>query len=76
MESEVKELRLRAEENKQINDAQFDKVSDEFDAVNKKLDDLLTLRSKGIGAFWLASVLFGTGLVGGLIAFFNWLIGK
>jgi len=32
--------------------------------VDAKLDQLLELRSKGMGAFWLASILFGTGLVG------------
>jgi hypothetical protein len=32
--------------------------------INDKLDELLTLRNKGIGAFWLASALIGTGFVG------------
>lgn len=34
-----------------------------------KLDELLALRHKGVGAFWLASALLGTGIVG----FFQWL---
>jgi hypothetical protein len=29
------------------------------DTMDKKLDDLLALRYKGAGAFWVASVLFG-----------------
>ncbi len=32
--------------------------------MNAKLDSLLTLRHKGAGAFWLASALFGTSIVG------------
>lgn len=34
--------------------------------MDKKLDDLLALKNKGMGAFWLASILIGsifTGLV-------------
>lgn len=32
--------------------------------INNKLDELLGLRNKGVGAFWLASALLGTGIVG------------
>ncbi len=32
--------------------------------ISSKLDSLLTLRYKGAGAFWLASLLMGTGIVG------------
>jgi len=32
--------------------------------INSKLDSLLTLRNEGVGAFWLASLLMGTGVVG------------
>jgi hypothetical protein len=32
--------------------------------INNKLDDLLAMRNKGVGAFWLASALLGTGIVG------------
>lgn len=32
--------------------------------INRKLDELLNLRHKGVGAFWLASGLLGTGIVG------------
>lgn len=48
------------------------------DAVEKstsKLDELLTFKSKGMGAFWLASTIFGTGLVGAIVAFTNWFKG-
>lgn len=35
-----------------------------WDEVNKKLDELLALRNKGVGAFWVASSLLGTGILG------------
>lgn len=38
-------------------------------AQTGKLDELLALRHKGVGAFWLASTLLGVGIVG----FFQWL---
>lgn len=38
--------------------------------VNDKLDELLALKNKGMGAFWLASALAGTGIV----SFFWWFI--
>lgn len=34
------------------------------DDMNKKLDSLLTLKHKGAGAFWLASIIFGTSILG------------
>lgn len=43
--------------------------------TNNKLDELLTLRSKGVGAFWLASGLLGTGFVGAIAVFIDWLKG-
>lgn len=40
--------------------------------INDKLDKLLALRNKGIGAFWLASTLLGTGIVGFIVKFIDW----
>lgn len=42
---------------------------------NAKLDDLLGLRNKGVGAFWLASALAGTGIIGVVFSFVEWLKG-
>lgn len=45
------------------------------DTINKmdgKLDELLQLRSKGVGAFWLASALLGTSIIGLLGTVFDW----
>lgn len=38
--------------------------------MNEKLDSLLTLRHKGVGAFWLASAVLGTGIIG----FLQWFV--
>lgn len=40
--------------------------------TNDKLDELLAMRNKGIGAFWLASTLLGTGIVGFIVQFVDW----
>jgi len=39
--------------------------------IEDKLDSLLTLKNKGAGAFWLASILFGTGVVGIAVKLFH-----
>jgi hypothetical protein len=39
--------------------------------MNDKLDDLLILRWKGMGAFWLAATILGTGIVGILVKVFH-----
>jgi phosphatidylglycerophosphatase A len=42
------------------------------DDMSGKLDELLGLRNKGVGAFWLASALAGTGIIGAILSFFSW----
>lgn len=44
-------------------------------SLDSKLDELLTFRAKGVGAFWLASTLLGTSLVGALATVVNWMKG-
>lgn len=36
----------------------------EVQSTNAKLDELLELKSKGMGAFWLLSILAGSGILG------------
>lgn len=43
--------------------------------MDQKLDALISLRDKGFGAFWLASAVFGTGIVGAVTAIWHWLKG-
>lgn len=47
----------------------------QLNSIETKLDSLLELRSKGMGAFWLASALLGTGLLGIIYAVANWMKG-
>lgn len=44
-------------------------------SIDGKLDELLALRNKGAGVFWLASCLFGTAIVGALNLITNWIRG-
>jgi hypothetical protein len=44
--------------------------------IDRKLDDLIALRYKGAGAFWLASALVGTGIVGFFLQLTHWFTGK
>lgn len=43
--------------------------------LREKLDVLLELRHKGMGAFWLASGLLGTTVMGAIFAFISWMKG-
>lgn len=45
------------------------------ETMDHKLDQLLELKSKGMGAFWLASLILGTGVLGGLASFISWFKG-
>lgn len=39
--------------------------------INDKLDQLLTLKSKGVGAFWLVGLIFGSSLIGAVTFLVN-----
>ena len=41
--------------------------------MDQKLDDLLHLRSRGVGIFWLTSSLVGTGIIGAFFTFVDWI---
>lgn len=46
------------------------------ETMDHKLDQLLELKSKGMGAFWLASLILGTGVVGMFAQFISWFKGS
>lgn len=50
-------------------------VSDKIEDVSKKLEELLTLKNKGLGAFWLVSILTGTGLISFITMLITWIKG-
>jgi hypothetical protein len=66
MEVEVRELKKSFEDHKVH-------TANEFKELNTKLDELLALRNKGAGVFWLASSLIGTGIVGVIIQLITWI---
>lgn len=41
--------------------------------LGTKLDGLLVLKNKGMGAFWLASIIFGSSIVGALAVAIGWI---
>jgi len=49
------------------------KVEDQQQQILNKLDELLLFRAKGVGAFWLASALLGTGIVGTVVTVLEWI---
>lgn len=69
VETEVKALGTAFEDHKQ-------KTTEEFDKVNHKLDDLLALKHKGMGAFWLAASVVGSSIWGLVITFFTYIRGS
>ncbi len=42
-------------------------------AIDNKLESLLQLKSKGMGAFWLASLIFGTSVVSLVAVMVSWI---
>lgn len=56
-------------------EVQMTHLTEIVEKQNAKLDDLLGLRNKGVGAFWLASALAGTGIIGVVFSVVEWLKG-
>lgn len=50
----------------------LDHIDKNYSNINTKLDSLLELRHKGVGVFWLASAILGTGILGTFMAFLDW----
>jgi len=44
-------------------EVQYKNIATKQDAITEKLDELLALRNKGAGAFWLATSLAGVGAI-------------
>ena len=50
-------------------------IDQKLTAIDTKITELLELRSKGMGAFWVASLLFGTGIFGLVTTMISWMKG-
>ncbi len=40
---------------------------------DKKLDELLALKQEGMGAIWLASLIFGSSLLAAVVTLISWI---
>lgn len=47
-----------------------------MERIEKKLDELITLKNKGAGAFWLVSLIAGSGLIATIVEVARWLSGR
>jgi|JI81AbrownRNA_FD_contig_21_6316947_length_572_multi_4_in_0_out_0_2 hypothetical protein len=54
---------------------QVSKLVDDVKKMDDKLDQLLELKAKGMGAFWFASLIVGTGVAGMFTTFVTWFKG-
>lgn len=57
-----------------ILETQFDQYKIDTKEIKDKLDELIQLKAKGVGALWLVSLIVGTGLFGlfsSMIALFS-----
>lgn len=68
-------LETKVDLHKDAADASRQELKDKIGEIDKKLDTLLELRHKGAGAFWLASAIFGTGIVSLFYTFLGWFKG-
>ena len=52
-----------------------EELSQRVKGMDDKLDQLLELKAKGMGAFWFASLIVGTGVAGMFTTFIAWFKG-
>lgn len=48
----------------------------EIQEISVKMDSLLELKNKGMGAFWFASAIIGSGIGGFILTLTGWLHGR
>ncbi|TXH13748.1 MAG: hypothetical protein E6R03_10775 [Hyphomicrobiaceae bacterium] len=53
-------------------EAKVSTLEETIKGMDAKIDSLLAIKNKGAGAFWLASILFGTGIIGLATTILNW----
>lgn len=71
----IARVEVEVQELKEAFKAHKNETNNNFKEMGDKLDDLLALRNKGAGVFWLVSSLIGAGIVGGAVQFMKWLVG-
>lgn len=48
-------------------------LRDDQQKIIEKLDELLALKNRGLGAFWFVSAIFGTSLLGAMTLVLQWI---
>jgi hypothetical protein len=64
----VNQIERMARVEEQVNELRV-----KVDVLESKIDQLLVLKYKGAGAFWLASALVGTGIIGAIVQFLHYI---
>jgi len=75
LEIEVKHLKESFENKVDEMKAEHSKLQATIEAQNEKLDSLLELKAKGMGAIWLASAVLGSGILGVIYMITSWMRG-
>lgn len=73
MEERIAVLEVKFEELSKKFDQHVTETRAENASLETKLDSLLEIKNKGVGAFWLASALMGSGIIGLVVSFMKWL---
>jgi hypothetical protein len=71
----IASLETKVELHKKSIDEDYHNLKRSIEEANVKLDSLLELKHKGAGAFWLASAIFGTGIVSLFYTLLSWVKG-
>lgn len=52
-------------------ETKFEEMQRDLAKISTQLDVLLELKSKGLGAFWLVGLIFGSGIIGIAVTAFS-----
>lgn len=56
-------------------EVQIKSLIEEMEKRDKKIDELLALKNRGLGAIWLVTLIFGSSLIAGLATVISWFKG-
>ena len=54
-------------------ETQMEHLTHAVEKMDAKLTSLITLKDNSAGAFWLAGILWASGVIGGISALWHWL---
>lgn len=68
-------MALKDAERIAVMEHQVGQLNERVQSMDEKLDQLLELKAKGMGAFWFASLIVGTGVAGMFTTIVSWIRG-